>query len=452
MSRVIPCVLAVAGMLAFAGAATAETVAIVNARIETASKAGTIPSGTLVIRDGRIAAVGASVAVPADARVIDAHGGVVTPGLIDPSTNLAVAEVDELKATRDDRAGDAVSAGFDIQYGVNPASVQIPLARLGGVTSAVLTPILGRGGDGDQDEGGGTDTLTGGGSGGTGDPGLFAGQAAIITLAAGNSDPVLRPKVAVALDLGEAGSASAKGSRGSAMVLVKSALDDARNYARNRAGFERGAARPYGLSRVDLEALVPVVEGHTPLLVRVHRASDIRQVLRLAAEEKVRVILEGAEEGWLVAAELARAGVPVLIDTEAALPDQFETLGSRLDNAARLQAAGVLIAIEGSRDFNNLRQARFNAGTAVANGLGYSDALAAVTANPAKIWGLGDHIGSLQAGKDADVVVWNGDPLETTSYPIAVFIAGQAQPMTSRGLELRDRYLNPDQSYPPAYH
>ena len=451
MSRAIPFALA-AAILAVAGAASAETVAIVNARIETVSKAGTIASGTLVIRDGRIAAVGASVATPSDARVIDAHGGVVTPGLIDPSTNLAVAEVDELKSTRDDRAGGAVSAGFDIQYGVNPASIQIPLARLGGVTSAVLTPILGRDGDGERDEAGGADALTGGGSGGAGDPGLFAGQAAIITLAAGDPDPVLRPRVAVALDLGEAGAASAKGSRGSAMVLVKSALDDARNYAHNRAGFERGAARPYGLSRVDLEALVPVVEGKIPLLVRVHRASDIRQVLKLAADEKVRVILEGAEEGWLVAADLARAGVPVLIDTEAALPDQFETLGSRLDNAARLQAAGVLIAIEGSRDFNNLRQARFNAGTAVANGLAYADALAAVTANPAKIWGLGDRTGSLQPGKDADIVVWNGDPLETSSYPVAVFIAGRAQPMTSRALELRDRYLNPDQSYPPAYH
>ncbi len=453
MSRLLFAALPLAGALTLAAPAAAETIAIVNAKIETVSAAGEIASGVLVIKDGRILAVGANAKAPAGARIVDAHGGVVTPGLIAPSTNLGVAEVDLLRNTRDDRAGSALSAGFDVQYGVNPASTLIPLARLGGVTRAVVTPILGRGGGDGSDEGDlSAGALTGGGSGGSGDPGLFAGQAAVIGLAANNPDPILKAQAAVALDLGEAGAANAGGSRGSAMVLVRSALDDARNYARNRSGFERGAARPYGLSRVDLEALVPVVEGRTPLLVRVHRASDIRQVLKLASDEKLKLILEGAEEGWMVAADLARAGVPVLIDTEAALPDQFETLGSRLDNAARLQAAGVLVAIEGSRDFNNLRQERFNAGTAVANGLPYGAALAAITANPARIWGQGDRVGSLEPGKDADVVIWNGDPLETSSYPVEVFIAGQDQPMTSRALELRDRYLNPDKTYPPAYH
>jgi imidazolonepropionase-like amidohydrolase len=281
---------------------------------------------------------------------------------------------------------------------------------------------------------------------------LFTGQPAIVTLAAGASDPVIRAKAAVTLDLGEAGAVDAGGSRGSAIVLARSALDDARDYAMNRPGFEKGQARPYGLSRVDLEALVPVVEGRTPLLVRVHRASDIRDVLRLAADEKVRLILEGAEEGWLVAADLAKAGVPVLVDSEAALPDQFETLGSRLDNAARLQSAGVIVAIQGSREFYNLRQQRFNAGTAVANGLPYEAALASITLNPAKIWGVADRAGSIEPGKDADLVIWSGDPLETTTYPVAVLIGGQVQPSTSRAQQLRDRYLNPDQTYPPQYH
>jgi imidazolonepropionase-like amidohydrolase len=263
---------------------------------------------------------------------------------------------------------------------------------------------------------------------------------------------VVRAKVAVTLDLGAAGALDAGGSRGTAIVLARSALDDARDYAGNRAGFEKGQARPYGLSRVDLEALVPVVEGRTPLLVRVHRASDIRDVLRFAAEEKIKLVLEGAEEGWIVAADLARAGVPVLIDSEAALPNQFEALGSRLDNAARLQAAGVTVAIKGSREFYNLRQERFNAGTAVANGLPYQAALATITLNPAKIWGVADRAGSIEPGKDADLVIWSGDPLETTTYPIAVLIGGQIQPSLTRAQELRDRYLNPDPTYPPAYH
>jgi imidazolonepropionase-like amidohydrolase len=434
-----------------AGPAFGETIAITGARIETVSAAGAIPAGVIVIRDGKIAAVGAAVPVPAGARVIDAAGKVVTPGLIAPSTNLGVAELEQVRSTRDDRPGQALSAGFDLQYGVNPASTLIPLARDGGVTRIVITPAPSGDGEGQDEETAGGGDYTAAGPRLGADPVLFTGQPAIVTLAAGDDDPVLRAKAAVTLDLGAAGAADAGGSRGAAMVLVRSALDDARDFARNRSGFEKGQARPYGLSRVDLEALVPVVQGQTPLLVRVHRASDIRDLLRVAAEEKIKLILEGAEEGWIVAADLAKAGVPVLIDSEAALPDQFETMGSRLDNAARLQAAGVTVAIEGSREFFNLRQQRFNAGTAVANGLPYPAALAAITLNPAKIWGFGDRAGSIETGKDADLVIWSGDPLETTTYPVAVLIGGAVQPSVSRAQELRDRYLTPNESYPPAY-
>ncbi|PXA75347.1 amidohydrolase, partial [Caulobacter sp. D4A] len=220
---------------------------------------------------------------------------------------------------------------------------------------------------------------------------------------------------------------------------------------RNRAAFEQGATRAYGLSRLDLEALVPVVQGKTPLLIRAHRASDIRLALKLAAEEKIRIVLEGAEEGWIVAPEIARAGVPVIVDTQADLPDSFETLGSRLDNAARLNAAGVTVAINGARDFNNLRQERLNAGLAVANGLPYPAALAAITLTPAKIWGMADKIGSLDVGKTADLVLWTGDPLETTTWANKVFIGGVEQPADSRQTQLRDRYAAGDNGLPPAY-
>jgi imidazolonepropionase-like amidohydrolase len=444
---------AAAAALLIAGPAAAETVAIVNARIETVGKAGSIPSGTLVIKDGRITAVGADVKVPDGARVVDAKGGVVTPGLISPSTNLTVSEVDLLKETRDDGSGTKLSAGFDISYGVNPASALIPLARQGGVTRAVVTPVLSGGGDEHLDDGGSADSgiLEGGGGGGRGDPRLFAGQAAIVKLDAGDLDPLVKARVAVALDLGQAGAANAGGSRGAALVLVRAALQDARDFARSRSAYDRGDTREFGLSRIDLEALIPVVQGKTPLLIRVHRASDIRQALKLAADEKIKIIIEGAEEGWMVAPELAAAGVAVIIDTEADLPDQFETLGSRLDNAARLQAAGVTVVIAGSRDFNNLRQARFNAGMSVPYGLTWQQALAAVTLNPAKAWGMADKVGSLDVGKEADVVIWSGDPLDTQSWPTAVFIGGVQQPMTSRSLELRDRYNQQDNGYPVQY-
>jgi imidazolonepropionase-like amidohydrolase len=435
-------------------ALAAETVAIVNARLETATSAGAVPSGTIVLRDGKIVALGAGVSAPAGARVIDARGGVVTPGMIAPSSNLSASEVELESSTRDDNSG-RLSAGFDISYGVNPNSAMIPLARQTGVTRAVVTPVLRGGGDGHAHDGGAgdghDDFAAGGGGAGSADPNMFAGQAAIVSLDANDRDILVRGKVAVALALGQAGARNAGGSRGAAIVLVKAALEDARAFRANRAAYERGGTRDFGLSRIDLEALIPVVEGRTPLLVRVSSAADIRQVLRLAREEKLKIILEGAEEGWMVADEIAAAGVPVILDAQADLPSRFEALGSRLDNAARLQRAGVQVAIMGSRDFNNLRQARLNAGLAVANGLPREAAIASVTSVPAKIWGQ-TSVGSLEVGKDADVVLWNGDPLETTSWPLAVFIGGVEQPQTTRAFELRDRYAKPNPSgYPPAY-
>jgi imidazolonepropionase-like amidohydrolase len=437
---------------ALAFPAAAETVAIVNARIEPVSSAA-IPSGTLVIKDGKIAALGASVQVPAGARVIDAKGGVVTPGLIAPSSNLGASEISAVRETRDDGTGSALSAAFDISYAINPASTFLGLARDGGITGSAVTPILsGTGGGAHEHADDGVVEEMTAGAHGDGDPPLFGGQAAFIRLKAGSPDIVEASKLAVTVSMGESGARSAGGSRGANLILIRSALEDARAFANRRAAFEQGATRDFGLSRLDLAALIPVVQGKTPLLIRVSRAADIRQALKLAAEEKVKIVLEGVEEGWMVAAEIAKAGVPVILDPQADLPDSFETLGSRLDNAARLHAAGVSVAINGSRDFNNLRQERLNAGLAVANGLPYPAALAAVTLVPAKIWGQADKVGSLEVGKVADVVVWNGDPLETTSWPTAVLVGGVEQPKDGRHQQLKARYAASDQSgYPPAY-
>jgi imidazolonepropionase-like amidohydrolase len=432
--------------------AAAETVAIVNARIEPVSSAA-IPAGTLVIKDGKIAALGANVAIPAGARVIDAKGGVVTPGLVAPSSNLSASEIGGVRETRDDGTGSALSAAFDIAYSVNPASPMIGLARDGGVTSSAVVPVLsGTGGGASEHADDGVVEEMTAGKDGSGDPPLFGGQAAFIRLKAGSPDIVEAAKLAVTVSLGESGARAAGGSRGADLVLIRSALEDARAFAGRRAAFEQGATRDFGLSRLDLAALIPVVQGRTPLLIRVSRAADIRQALKLAAEEKIKVILEGVEEGWMVAGEIAKAGVPVIVDPQADLPDSFEALGSRLDNAARLNAAGVSVAINGARDFNNLRQERLNAGLAVANGLPYAAGLASVTLVPAKIWGQDGKIGSLDVGKVADVVVWNGDPLETTSWPLNVFVGGVEQPQDSRQTQLRDRYATTDASgYPPAY-
>jgi imidazolonepropionase-like amidohydrolase len=152
-----------------------------------------------------------------------------------------------------------------------------------------------------------------------------------------------------------------------------------------------------------------------------------------------------------VADQIAAAGVPVILDPLTDLPSRFETQGSTMENAARLQRAGVQIAIAGDRTGHYARQIRYNAGNAVANGLPWNEALKAITINPARIFGVGDRFGSLEVGKDADVVIWNGDPLEPMTQPVAVFIRGVEQPMTSRQIELRDRYMGRQPEMPRAY-
>jgi imidazolonepropionase-like amidohydrolase len=187
-----------------------------------------------------------------------------------------------------------------------------------------------------------------------------------------------------------------------------------------------------------------------PLIVGAHRAADIREVLKLAREYRLKIVLAGAEEGWMVADEIARARVPVLLNPTANLPSSFEARGSTMENAARLHAAGVTIAFANTDGGHRARELRYNAGNAVAHGLPHRAALAALTINPARIFGE-SKIGSIERGKQADIVVWTGDPLEPTSQPIAILIKGVRQPMDSRAEELARRYRSLGTPYPPAY-
>jgi imidazolonepropionase-like amidohydrolase len=428
----------------------AQSFVITNARIETAGPLGTIANGSLAMNDGRITALGANVPIPAGARVIDARGGVVTPGIILATSSLSISEMEQVPSTRDDGAGNKIGAAFDPSAGVNPDAPNVGLARLNGATRAFLTPVSGRSGNGAHAHDDSAFETAGGH--GEDDPTLFAGQSIGIHLGAGRSDVIFKTQAGMVLEFGETAAAAAGGSRGAALVVLKRVLADVRHFAANRSLYDRGEGRDLMVSRLDLEALVPVVQGRTPLLVRVSSANDIRQVLRLAREERLKIILEGVEEGWRVAPEIAAAGVPVIIDAQAALPSSFETLATSLRNAATLNRAGVSVSIMGSRDYNNLRQSRMNAGIAVAHGMPYQVALQAITLNPARLWGVERDLGSLEVGKIADVVVWTGDPMEGTSYATAVFINGQSQPMTSRSTELAARYKPATDGAPrPAY-
>lgn len=420
--------------LALVGPAAAQDVAITNARILTGSSV--IENGAVVIRNGRIVSVGARAA-PAGLRTIDARGQIVTPGFVAVDSGLGGSEVGSVRGSNDlSNSANTLSAAFDLSYGLDPWSFTLPVARLGGVTRAVVTPQhSGSGGGHSHDD----SDFAGAGHGGYQSPGLFAGQAAVIKL--GGADILVKPRVAMVAPFGEAGKGVAGGARGAEFVLFKETLAEVRLYARNKAAYDRAALRDLSLSRADLEALIPVANGAMPLIVTVNRASDIQQVLRLAREEGVKVILDGAAEGWLVADEIAAAKVPVLLHPLTNLPGNFEMRAARMQNAAALNAAGVVIAIKGNEgSTHRARDIRYNAGNAVAHGLPFAAAIQAITVNPARIFGFDGQFGELKPGAAGDVVVWSGDPLEPLSQPSAVFIDGVEQPLQARNLLLRDRY------------
>ena len=413
-------------LAALTAPATAQTIAITGGTVATAVGEQIIENGTVIIRDGRIAAVGAGLPVPAGATVIDATGKYVTPGIIAGMSTLGIVEVEGVRQTADSAArGSPFSAAIDVTPAINPASPPIAIDRLGGVTRAVVGPELASG--------------------------VFAGQGAIISLAdvGAGGHALMRGRAFQFAELGEDGARIAGGSRPAAWLDLKNGLAEAQRFARSPAAFDSGRDKDSLVKRLDAEALVPVVDGRMPLVVHVDRASDIVAVLGLRADyPKLRLVLIGAREGWLVADKIAADKVPVITLSLFDLPESFENIASTRSNVGRLTAAGVtvgfgLFAGDSGTQGRNLP---YYAGNAVAQasvpggvGLTRGQALAAITRNPAAIFGLTD-LGTLEAGKRGDVVVWDGDPLELTSAPTAVVIDGVAQPMQSRQTLLRDRY------------
>ena len=404
---------ALAASAAVVAGARAQTTAITNARIHTVS-GQVIENGTVVIRDGRIAAVGPDVDLPQNARVIDGTGKVVTPGFLDSSTSLGLSEISGVSGTNDAATSNArLTAAFNVADALNPLATAIPVTRVEGITRAVLVP-------------GGFSSI-------------LRGQGVLVHLDGERAaSMILRNPVGVYVTLGESGAGRAGGSRAAAMLLLREALQDARDYGANRNAFLAGNRREYALSRLDLEALQPVLRREVPFIVSVDRAADILTVLRFARDENVRVILSGVEEGWMVAEDIAGAGTPVIINSMDNIPG-FDNLGATLENAARLHAAGVTVLLS-SFDGSNVRNLRQVAGNAVSYGLAHDAALEAVTLTPARVWGLADRYGSIEVGRDADLVVWSGDPFEFATAAELVFIQGREQPPATRQQLLFERY------------
>jgi imidazolonepropionase-like amidohydrolase len=411
--------------------AAAQTVAITNARVHTVS-GGVIENGTVVVEGSRITAVGPDVTPPAGARVIDGTGKVVTPGLIESASQLGVVEIGAVSQTVDaSSSDDRVTAAFRVSDGLNPWSTLIPVAASGGVTRAVVVP-----------EG----------------QALITGQAAMIDLDGGRpADLVRRDPLAMvsAFDQGAAGRFG--GSHGAALMRLREALQDARDYAANRAAFDAGARREYALSRLDLEALARVVNGELPMIMEANRTTEILSAIGLAQEFGFDLILFGAAEGWVVADEIAAAGVPVVTNPIENLPS-YDRLAISEEGAGRLAGGGVPVAfttgvLSGSPALgtHNVRNLRLLAGAAVRNGMPYADALRAITLTPAEIWGVADEAGSIEVGKEADIVVWSGDPFEPLSRAEHVFVSGRELVAPTRQDRLLERYREIGGPIPEAY-
>jgi imidazolonepropionase-like amidohydrolase len=429
MNRLITLVISVC----FSLSALADTTAIVGGKVHTVGPEGTIDNATIIIDDGRITAVGSGVGVPDGATVIDASGKIVTPGLFSPSGRLGLVEVGLSAGPIDSgQSGTQFTASFDVADAYNSRSPAVAIQRIEGVTRAVIAPAPGH-----------DASFTNTGH-------VLSGLAAIVNL--GNDNVLQKRGAAMVVTLGESGSEMGGGSRTGAWLILKNALEEAADYRDHKGDFERGMRRAYQHSASDLEALQGVISGEIPLLVNVNRASDIEALIALTEENGLEAIITGGAEAWMLADELANAEISVILSATYNLPGNFDRLNARRGGASVLANAGVRFAlVDVESETNNARNITQTAGNAVADGLDWEAALRAITLSPAEMYGVADMVGSIEAGKAADIVIWPADPFELTTYADQVFINGVEISMESRQTMLRDRYLQSDSGKPPVY-
>jgi imidazolonepropionase-like amidohydrolase len=399
----------------------AQTLTITNAHLLDGERdeAGV----TIVLQGGTIASVVRGGAVPQGAQVIDADGRPVTPALAAAATQIGVIGMGGATNTEDSAVTSSVLGGaFDISRAVDPDALTIQEARAQGVGTAMVFP--------------------------TQRSGAFGGSGALLDL-----DPqralVKERQAAV---FATSSPASSGGSRAAAWSLIRNALAEARKPA-------DPANRPRDdlLGPAEIDALRPVLARRIPLAIHASRKADIREAIALSSDFGIRVVVLGGAEAWRLAGELARAQVSVVIDPLDALPFSYESVGARRDNAAILAKAGIPIAFMVSGQtvylsYNVGAGLREGAGIAAANGLPRGDAVRAITSGSAQVWS-GKASPGLVAGAPADLVIWDGDPLEPASAPASVILGGKPVSLVTRQTMLRDRYhpRRNDDPLPPAY-
>ncbi len=411
-------------LASFAAPLWSQTIFIDDATVHTMLQPGPMESADILIVDGVITAVDYGLEIPVDAQVIEAERRPVTPGLFAGISALGIEEVSLEAPTVDSGlmfgetpTPTSLHPEFDVSLAFNPDSTAIPVTRIEGYNWTVL---------GAQRIG----SIIGG-----------QGRAAML----GGSTDSLMGEPVLFVDIGADASSLSGGSRAAQWMLLSQALDEAASAVE---------WTPYPLLTPAGRKALALFSGTAATGVTVFdadRASDILQVLRFAAEHELRPVISGAAEAWKVADELAQAKVPVLINPLANLPANFDMLGARLDAAALLEAAGVTFGFIVGDSTHNARTIRHAAGVAVAHGLAWEAALAALTINPATMFGVDHHAGTIEAHQRANIVIWSGDPLEATTVADLVVIEGRLDPMVSRQTLLRDRYFAPEGRLPRAY-
>ena len=405
----------IASLVIFTMAAQAQTIMIRGATVHTMGKNGTLENTDVLISEGKIQKIGKDLPVPQDIYVFNAGGKPLTPGFFAGITSLGIEEVSAVAESVDGSlALKEMRPEFNIIPAYNPHSSLIPVTRIEGFSF----------------------TLLGAGTKGS----IFGGQGRLVALNGGYESFI--GSSVLFINVGRDASALSGGSRAGQWMLLHQAMQEADNPpASNEARL---------LTRNGRNTLSTYAENGMKTVFNVDRASDILEVLRFAESYGLSPVISGGAEAWMVAKQLAIANVPVLLNPLSNLPGNFDSLGSRLDNAAILEAAGVTIAISGAGS-HNARKQRQMAGNAVSYGLPHEAGIAALTSNPAQIFGFTDDQGIIRRNKPANVVLWSGDPLEVTSVAEMVIINGELIPMESRQTKLRDRYLPENPDMPRAY-
>ena len=391
-----------------------------------------IENGTVLIRDGKIAAVGAGIAIPSDAQVIDATGLEVYPGMFDPVTQIGLNEVSAVSATVDVSELGDYNPELIAATAVNPASAHIPITRASGITEVIAAPGTS-----------GFDLQSGG---------LIEGQASAFNLAGWTMDEMqINRSVAMVINwpsiqtrtfdfatfsIKEKPYADVKKEYEKSVNTLGDWMDRARHYAQAK---EKGSPALYERD-LKLEALVPVVERKLPMLVIADEARDIRNAVDFCTKQNLRMILGSGAEAWKVKELLKEKKIPVVLGPTNRLPEQEDTPYDKpYTEPSELFAAGIPIAFSSFGTAFSRRLPQY-AGTAVAYGLPHDEALKAVILNAAQIFGLADQLGTLEPGKLANVIVTSGDPLELQTQVRFLFIKGKLTSTDNKHRELYEQY------------